>query len=187
MSDEISVQGLQELREALTRDLPEALQGKALQSTLTIAARPIIADARARVPIRTGRLKRAIYAFRDRKSTPTREARLISVRTGKKASKSNKDAFYWKWIEFGHRFASAKTGTLQEIGKDGVGRGKGYAGETKFYPAHPFLRPAFEAKKLAALEIFRLELSAQIEKAAARSYAKSKRIFTSGLIKSVFG
>lgn len=187
MSEEINVSGLNELREALLRDLPESLQGKALQGALTLAAKPIVVDARARVPVSSGRLRRAIYAFRDKTSTPTRQSRLISVRTGKRARKSNKDAFYWKWIEFGHRFAGKKTGRLQKIAGDGAGYGKGYAGPTKVYPAHPFLRPAFEAKKMQALEIVRTELLTQIEKVAAKSYAKSRAVAARAITKAIIG
>src|SRR6185369_16797468 len=84
MTETISVDGLDEILDTLKRRLPEKLYGKALQGALSKAAKPIVNAARANAPVRTGRLRKAIYSFRDKQSTRTREARLISVRRGKK-------------------------------------------------------------------------------------------------------
>lgn len=165
----IGVSGLAELQDTLEKKLPEALRGKAMQGALAEGAKPIMRTARSMAPQETGRLRRAIYSFRDKASTRGREARLISVRSGKRFSrgKVNRDAFYWKWLEFGHMTRSSKT-------RDSVPR---------MVPATPFMRPAFESQKHTALNAIREALAGQIEKVAARSLARSRRSIFKKLIK----
>jgi HK97 gp10 family phage protein len=181
MADEINVEGLDELRQAL-QQLPAKLQGKAMQATLAKAAKPIVAAARQLAPVKTGTLRRAIYSFRDRQSTPTREGRLISVRRGKKAQKSNRDAYYWKFIEFGHGPIKSKSGKSLGNVEDGF-----FGTEVKAVPPRPFLRPAFEANKLKALDIVRTELQGQINKAAQKAYQRSISRLASALRKTTIG
>lgn len=170
------VEGLTELRDMLLRKLPEATQGKALQGALREAAKPIVKEARARVPVKTGRLRKAIYSFRDRASRRTREVRLISVRSGKRFQKANKDAYYWKWIEFGHGVITLKhrrQGGKGKVSKSLGTPAKGFFGkEVQAAPARPFMRSAFETRKYQALEAFRQTLAAQIDKVAARNLSR---------------
>lgn len=177
MSIEVrSVQGLTELRDMLRRKLPEAVQGKALQGALREAAKPIVTEARQRAPVKTGRLRKAIYSFRDRASRRTREARLISVRSGKKFKA--RDAYYWKWIEFGHgviRLKHRRKGGKGQVSKSLGTPAKGFFGkEVQAVPARPFMRPAFESRKYQALEAFRVTLAAQIDKVAARNISRAR-------------
>lgn len=165
---EIRVEGLTEIRQALLT-LPDKLQGKATQAALAKAARVIVKDAQARVPQKTGRLRRAIYSFRDKASTRAREARLITVRSGKRHQKSDRDAFYWKWVEFGHAIIRAKQGT-QSLGTPKAGF---FGKEVRAVPARPFLRPAFETQKMKALEIFRQSMAGEIVKVAERAARRS--------------
>lgn len=181
MADEISVAGLSELRETLLKRLPEALQGKASQVALAKAARLIVADAQVRAPSRKprgfvgpmppdssaiGNLKRSIYSFRNRESTKTYESRLIGVR-GK--------AFYWRWIEFGRAQVVKAAGSL---GKPA----KGFFGKmVQAVPARPFLRPAFEANKLRAIEVYAAALKPAIERVRAAAQRRSIRRFTKKL------
>lgn len=155
MAEQIRIEGLDELRDVLTRTLPENLRGKAVQATLAKAAAPIIRAAKALAPVDTGRLRRAIYSFRNRQSTRTYESRLISVRRGNRAAKTNRDAFYWKFVEFGHLTRRSKEGP------------------PTFVPPKPFMRPAFEGQKYTALQIIQDQMRAQIERVAKRAHAKS--------------
>jgi HK97 gp10 family phage protein len=182
MADEIQVSGLSELRDTLRNKLPQALQGKALQRALAKAAKPIVDQAKSLAPTRKprgfvgplpaggrvppGNLRKSIYSFRNRNSTRQSESRLISVRGA---------AWYWKFIEFGR-------GVVQ-IEKVSLGRpGKGFFGKVvKAVPARPFLRPAFEAMKLQALEIFRRSLAPEIEKVAAQARRRGIRRLTKKL------
>lgn len=176
MPDEIGISGLTELKDALQRQLPEALQGKASQRALTKAARPIVKLAQDLAPNRKprgfvgparpgmndtkpGLLKKAIYSFRNRASTRTYESRFIGVRA---------KAWWWRFIEFGR-------GTITSAKSLGT-PAKGWFGKVvRAVPARPFLRPAFEAKKIEAIEIFRRELAPAIEKVAAASRSRTLR------------
>lgn len=170
MADEIRVEGLEELRDVLLKRLPENLQGKALQKALALAAKPIVATAKSLAPVKSGRLKRAIYSFRDRQSTKTREGRLISVKRGKRFQKSDRDAYYWPFIEFGRAVVKAQRG--KSLGNEKAG----FFGRTvSAVPPKPFMRPAFESNKAKALEIVRTELAGQIDKVAKQAVAKSAR------------
>jgi HK97 gp10 family phage protein len=179
MADEIEVSGLAELRETLQNRLPEALQGKAAQRALTRAAAPMVATAKQLAPSRgprgfmgplrpdeeapPGLLRRMIYSYRNRESTKTYESRLIGVRS---------KAWYWRFIEFGRAVITREKGSLGTPGKGWFGK------SVKAVPAKPFLRPAFEANKFKAIEIFRDSLKPAIEKVAAAARARGIRRIT---------
>lgn len=178
---EAKVEGLTELRNLLQRRLPYEIQTKALQATLSKAAQPIVKDARARAAVKTGTLRRAIYSFRSRKSTKEKAVRLISVRSGKKHGA--KDAYYWRWIEFGRGAVTVgKKRGARRGGERAASLGNEKAGwfgkEVKAVPARPFMRPAFEAKKYTAIETFRREMAGQIEKAVRKLGRRNiRRVF----------
>ncbi len=148
----VRVEGLQELAEALTQIIPRNMQGNALQAALAAGARPIVAEAKALAPVDTGTLRRAIYSFRNSDSTPENQIRSIGVRSGRryqaKGKRKNQDAYYWKWVEFGHRIGTRKTGYLKKTNRP---QGKGGT-SSGMVPARPFLRPAFESEKNQALD-----------------------------------
>lgn len=181
MTATVTIKGLAELRRALQQTIPLEMQGKALQKALAAGARITVAAARENAKrggkafpdVRTGTLVRAIYAKRSKwGNTQTFENRVIGVRRGAKygknrvkAGKSNMDAFYWKFVEFGHRVGTRKSGYLKKRTRpDGAG-GKS-SGDV---PAQPFMRPAFEATKNQAAVAIRDALKRQIEEAAKRA------------------
>lgn len=177
MPEILGVSGLTEIRQTLLK-LPEAVQGRASQSALAKAAAPIVRLAKSLAPRRASRelvgplpggqdappglLRKSIRAFRNRNSTKSYESRFIGVR-GK--------AWYWKFIEFGRgAITSAKSLGTQA---------KGFFGKAvKAVPARPFLRPAFEALKSQAIEIYRKALVPEVEKYAQRAYQRSIRRIT---------
>jgi HK97 gp10 family phage protein len=178
MSQQIRVEGLDELRHTLQRELPDALQGKAMQGALAQAARPIVASARSLAPNLTGRLRRAIYSFRSRASTRFRESRLITVRSGKRHGE--RDAFYWRWLEFGRGVIKAS----RSLGNTTDGF---FGRDIKAVPAKPFLRPAFEANKVRAVQIFASAVKPMIEKVAARARARTERRLSRALRRNTLG
>lgn len=164
MSAEVEVKGLRELRAALVKIIPAEMQGKVLQKALAAGTRVTVKQAKANVPVKTGRLKKAIYAIRDKESKPTFESRVISVKRGKKAQKSNRDAFYWKFVEFGHRTGARKGEYLRKTTRTSGGvESKGVV------DARPFMRPAFDSTKSRALEAITVEMRKQLDKAAAKA------------------
>lgn len=165
MTGTVEVHGLRELREALTRKIPAEMQGKVLQQALAAGARPIVAEARRRAPKREGILRRALTSFRmPEGSNGVREERGIRPRQGKRFQKSRRDAFYWRFIEFGRAAVESTSGKSLGTPK------KGFFGKrVKAVPAKPFLRPAFMARRYAALEAIRKGLAKSIEKAAKKA------------------
>lgn len=188
--DEIRVEGLDDLREMLLKRLPQAMQGKALQVALAKAVQPMVKSARAMAPVRSGRLRKAIYTKRSKFSKPGFEARIMAVRHGKRYQKTNKDAYYWKFIEFGHRIGARGQSVKNSVaaGKSGnylkkTTRPEG-AGATSLgvYPARPFMRLAFEINKLKAVEIIRDELAGAIKKVGEQNVARGQRRLRKALL-----
>lgn len=153
---EVKVDGLEELGKAL-RDFPTVLAQKYLKRATFTAAALIEADAISRAPVRTGLLKSKIaifkrssdgntahYAIGVRRLRLTRKVKRVlkilrKANGGSSGVTIDDDAFYWRFLEFG----------------------------TAKMSAHPFLRPAFEAQKEAAIEVFRVTLADGVQAAAA--------------------
>lgn len=142
MADLINTEitGLAELRQTLAA-LPDALKSRALKGMVATGASIIKNEAIAKAPMYTGAvskghpppgtLKSAIYQTRlTQFCTPVEEVWKVDVRKGKRyqsqkrgGAEVNVDAYYASWVEYG----TVKMG------------------------ARPFMRPAFEAKKEAAV------------------------------------
>jgi HK97 gp10 family phage protein len=102
---------------------------KAIRSALVGGAQIVKKDAQARVPVLTGRLKKALYIKRMSKPNPFKENVIFGARHGKKMQKRGLDAYYWGFIEFGFTDRSGKK-----------------------IPGVSFIRNAFEATKGKALD-----------------------------------
>jgi HK97 gp10 family phage protein len=145
---EIQVQGLSELRFALI-NFPNLLQREALQNGLGAGCDVIVAEARQRAPKLTGRLQLSIYSIEaKRQETSDYQVRNVTVHTGKRAAKKNQDAYYAVWVEYGHGIITTDKRSLGTPAKGFFGK------KVKAVPAKPFLRPAYETKKEAAVSAF---------------------------------
>jgi HK97 gp10 family phage protein len=150
----VDIKGLKELQNALNQ-LPLKIQGRPVRSAVNAAAKIVMDDARRRVPVETGQLRKAIYRGRSRSmSSKGREVYVVSVRKGKakyantaqnrrrnrvgKTYQTRGEAYYWRFLEFG----------------------------TAKMPARPFLRPAFESQKQNAAMVMKQKLLEAIDKAA---------------------
>jgi len=155
----LRIEGLKELQYALNQ-LPKEIQARPLRSAVSAAAKVIADDVKTQVPVETGTLKSAVYRYRSRRNSTTgRETFFVGIRQGKakyantarnrragrvgKTYKTQGEAFYWRFLEFG----------------------------TKKMQARPFLRPAFEANKQKAVEVMKERLSKAIQ-AQAKKLAK---------------
>jgi HK97 gp10 family phage protein len=133
------VKGLSQLSAAL-KELPLRLARNALRQSVAKGALVIRDEAKVRAPVSSGpvkpgdplpgTLRRAIVIKHDaERSNAFSQTYVVAVRQGKRYRRRGKkgnrsqDAYYWRWVEFG----------------------------TVKMSARPFLRPAFEAKKQAAL------------------------------------
>lgn len=141
----LKLDGFKELAAAM-RELPERVAKNALRSAVSSAAAVVRDEAKLRAPVDTGEMKRDIMIKRERdaKGGPMVATYSVYVRSGKKSRLAGKkrnvqrDSFYWRFVEYG----------------------------TAKMPAQPFMRPAFQAKKEAAIDAMREKLDARIQKEA---------------------
>lgn len=101
-------------------------------------ARVIQKEAQRRAKKRSGKLRRNI-AVANGESTNTRATAGVTVREEGKASNA-RNAFYWRFVEFGTRNA----------------------------PAAPFIRPAFDTKEDEAVEAAEAEIIRDIDRVLRR-------------------
>jgi HK97 gp10 family phage protein len=144
-NDFMKLTGFKELAAAM-RELPERVARNGLRAAVGAGATVVKKEAIAKAPQDTGELKRDIKVKRERDTKGEMSATYsVFVLTGKKSRLSGrkrnvaKDSFYWRFLEFG----------------------------TSKMPPHPFLRPAFEAKKEEAVKAIGEKLDERIQKHAA--------------------
>lgn len=144
---EMRIEGLAELRANLLK-LPKDIQGRPLRSAVSAAAKVVQDRAKQLAPEKTGRLKRAIYRTRSRsESSRVQETHIVGVRAGKRHQKKNRDAYYWRFLEFG----------------------------TSHQRARPYMRPAFDSTRQQQLETLRDRLAKAIARAAAKLKVTRRR------------
>jgi HK97 gp10 family phage protein len=137
MADSVTmhVSGLKELTERMRAMGPD-INRKALRSAVGAAAGLIRDQAKATNPDDTGRTDRALYAKQIReKSSDFQQTYYVGVRSGKGERKKNRDAWYWRLVEFG---------TLK-------------------MPARPFMRPAFESQKFKAVDLIAARIARRLK------------------------
>jgi HK97 gp10 family phage protein len=152
---EMKIDGLKALDEALKK-LPIELQKKELRAAVAKSSTIVKNEMIAIAPVDKGRLRDSIYrAYSKSKSDSGRATYVVGVRNGKKkryvrnrknrrlgrAGKSYEtdgEAFYWRFIEFG----------------------------TKNMPARPFVRRAFESKKMEVIDSIKQSLTKAIKRIA---------------------
>lgn len=155
MAENVRIDGLKELQDALKK-LPEKIARNGLRTAVYAGAKTIRDEAKVRAPVYTGpvseghpppgTLARSIIMKQiPEESGMYRQTFYVTVRQGKKYRKQGKkgnlsqDAFYWRFVELG----------------------------TAKMSAHPFIRPAFESKKMEAVEAIKTRLAERIEEEAA--------------------
>jgi HK97 gp10 family phage protein len=149
---EQSVAGLADLKKQL-ETLPAKIEGNVMRGALTAALRVIMAEAKANVPTKSGKLAKSIKIRADRKA-----ARRGFVNVNLTAG--DKEAFYAHMIEYGT--ASFYTGSGESVGaayeikpknKKALGFGGGAVASVT-HPGvkpQPFMRPAVDSASGAAI------------------------------------
>lgn len=130
------IHGLEELNRKL-RALGPFIRGRVLGGAVNAGAQVIRKAAVENAPIDSGRLKEAVFVKRMTDRNFPNAQYIVGVRSGKRMKKSGKDAFYWKFVEFG----------------------------TKHMAARPFLVPAFDTRKEEAADKIKDRLRDGIKKA----------------------
>lgn len=140
MADGMKVQidGLKELEQKLLQMSPK-LAKNGLRAAVAAGSRVIANEAKKNVPVDTGVLRRAIFMKQIREeSGNSKQTFYVGVRKGKGERKKNRDGWYFHMVEFG----------------------------TKKMAARPFLRPAFESRRVEAAEVIKRRLAERIAKIA---------------------
>ncbi|MFJ9451506.1 HK97-gp10 family putative phage morphogenesis protein [Herbaspirillum sp. NPDC101397] len=110
----------------------------------------------ARAPRDKGILQENIYQKHvDELSSDDRHVYYISWRKGRKTSDG---AYYGVWVEYGHWYVPPKVkGTTWKAHRANA--------KAIFVAAHPFIRPAYEAKKEEVLRVMQEKLAENTSKA----------------------
>ena len=160
MSKTVRIEGLKALDQAL-RQLPDRVARNGLRASVYAGAKVVRDEARRRAPKAAedlgpnqpppGTLKRSVIMKQVREiSSQHKQTFFVTVRHGKKYRKQGKkgklsqDAWYWRFVEFGTRKMAAR----------------------------PFLRPAFEAKRMQAALAIKTRLQERIAKAVQQLHSK---------------
>lgn len=143
-------------------DLPKQVRMRIVKGAVATGASVIRKESVLRAPMypgtvgkdhpQPGTLKKSIYQTRlVDKCNDTTEVWKVDVRKGKVFTKKGRrmpDAYYAAWVEYGHY-----TRTPGGVGTRAQRRLKARsAGDVRWVPAQPFMRPAFEAKKQDAFQ-----------------------------------
>lgn len=162
-------------------EFPKAVQERIVKGTVATGASVIRKEAIRLAPVWSGEvsqghpppgtLKRAIYQTRlPEECDATTEVWKVDVRRGASARNRKtgardlgKDAFYAMWVEYGHYTRTPGTTSKEHRRlRSGVDL---YTG-SKWVPARPYMRPAFEAKKAEALKAMETYFLENLELAA---------------------
>lgn len=127
----MKIEGLRELGMAL-KEFDSRVQKRIARSATAAGARVIAKEARQRVPVDSGTVKKNIRTANLKPKQPGIQETAVGVRVNGKTKDS---AYYWRYIEMGTIHMAPK----------------------------PFLRPAFEAKKLEAADKIKEQLGKRLE------------------------
>jgi HK97 gp10 family phage protein len=152
----VRVEGFRELDKALGQ-LPESTARNTLRRVLKKAAEPIHIQAKSLAPVRDASDPDVYYGPADNRRLRLRGTTKFLVQSGTRLTKRQARAVR----KAGKYFAEHYVGT-----RDRVAQLVEYG--TSESRAQPFMRPAWDANKMKALEIIKSELGEEIQKSATR-------------------
>lgn len=160
----IDASQLAEAIERTTQQIREATNEQTLRKVGFAGAEVFREEAKrnAQAHIQTGTIYRNIIVKRleEKSDGDTKQAYLVTVRKG---DYGGGDAFYWRFVEHGHKFVPRNTRVSQRTGRRIGWAAHRRAAELEYgtasAPAYPFMRPAYESKKQAATDAMTRTLS----------------------------
>lgn len=166
---DLKVQGLDDMRRRM-EGLADRLVANAIKSGLRQGANIVKAQAKANFSagvgpgVLSGALKASIRVT-PRRGTPTRV--VASVVAGELTKAQTKkfgadSAYYAMWVEKGH--INRKLGQALRGSKSSVKAARGKS--TNNTPAHPFMRPAIDAKAQEAIDVMIRVIGEKLPEAA---------------------
>lgn len=122
------------------------------------------AKRNAMAHIQTGTIYRNIIVKRleGESDGGTKQVYLVTVRKGQYGGD---DAFYWRFVEFGHRFVPRNRNITANGGRTGWREHRNAAAleyGTASAPAYPFMRPAYESHAQTATDVMTQTLAEQL-------------------------
>lgn len=187
---DVQVTGLRELG-AMLRELGPKMQTRVMKGAVATAAAVFRNEAVRLAPVYSGKigknhpppgaLKKAIYMTRMVKLCNERvEVWMVNVRKGRRfqAHKSggatnNVDAYYAKWVEYGHYTRTPKGLALTKAGRRKIiASGSQLVSGAHYVVPRPFMRPAFESNKAVAVQAMREYMATNIPILLARNYRR---------------
>jgi HK97 gp10 family phage protein len=94
-----------------------------------------------------------------------RQVYLVTVRKGEYGGD---DAFYWRFVEYGHKFVPKNKNISAKSGKKFGWKAHRAAAELEYgtatVPAYPYMRPAYESRKTGAIDAMTKKLQEQLER-----------------------
>lgn len=135
---EKTITGLDELQKFLDQ-LPAKIEANIMRSALAAGARVIGKEAKRNVPVRRGGLRASIRV----------SSRLKNGKVTASVKAGNKNAWYWRFVEFGTRPHDIKPKNRKSLFFAGMNK------EIVHHPGarpHPFMRPALDSQSAAAIQ-----------------------------------
>lgn len=167
------VQGLPDLRAALLGIAPK-LRKRALRNALAAGARAVRDAAQAATPVlsapvrhrKPGTVRQAITVRTSKQARRAGDVGVfVNVRPAKgtaKGAKSERDPYYWRWLNFGWTPASTANGGPGKVGK-AHRRKLNKAGGARAIAGRHFLEAGGRALA-QALEIFKAKIGPQLQR-----------------------
>lgn len=155
-----------------TEKLGEAAGESALRAAGVAGANVFREEAKrnliANESVDTGTILRNIIMKRREEDSNgnLRQSYVVTVRKGKFNAEG--DAFYWRFVEDGHKFVRRNTKISKKTGKKIGWKAHRAASEREYgtasAPAKPFMRPSFDSKREEAVATMTKTLAAEIKK-----------------------
>ena len=168
MAESVRIEGLDDAKraiEALTKDM----RLKVVRGALREAARPIVRQARANVPVLTGLIRKRIGTFTSKimRRQLGEVGVFIKPRISNKARRlklNNQDPYYYRWVEAGYH----AVGTRRVRGGRETRARNLKASGARFIPGKVFMGRAFATKQGEALSVFKDAIKKRIDQANRR-------------------
>jgi HK97 gp10 family phage protein len=149
---------------AVMQTIEQATPDEGALRAATFAGAEIFRDEakrNAQSHIQTGTIWRSIIVKRieEESNGATRQVYKVTVRKGRYGGD---DGYYWRFVEFGHRFVPKKKK------KNTTWKAHRRAAELEYgtasAPAYPFMRPAYDSKRQEAVDAMSKTLREQLER-----------------------
>lgn len=164
----IDFEGLKQTLQVLDQ-LPLAMQKKIVAASIRESAKPILKDAKQRMPRKTGQLRRTLKIIKYRRTgSPTRTTYAVRHTFSKKMNgEDSKNQYYAAFIHAGTKDRVPKnTKTLRFVSASG---GVFFTKKARGIKPNPYLGDAWKANESSVLQDFGQTLNQELQKFCAKN------------------